>query len=240
MAISEVHFRLLCELRDLGTFSPGGNLLEIGEANVYGDFEPEVIIQEKFEQTGCQEILNGEDQFKLARMVYDATIKPAHRDAIDMHGQTSIKANLNEPIQFDRSYETVINHGTAEHIFNIGQVFQTMHEACAVGGVMIHESPFTGWIDHGFYSLQPTLFYDLAHANSYRIELLGLEEISGKTFTRIHSREAIGKLNGKLPKNANLFVVFRKLFDNPFRVPMQAVYAGTASESVVKAWYQNR
>jgi hypothetical protein len=128
----------------------------------------------------------------------------------------------------------VINHGTAEHIFNIAQVFISIHSACKVGGLMIHESPFTGWIDHGFYCLQPTLFYDLAAANGYEIVSVDVEEIKSQTIIPIKDRDRFTQQT--FPDNSMLFVVFRKRTAEPFRIPAQGYYAKTLSEAGHEAW----
>lgn len=244
MAISEIHFRLLCELRDRGTFKPGGSLLEIGEANWYGDFDPQLIVDQQSNESDRLLTLDAiarEDSFALAQMIYRATIKNASGDAIDYCGtDRAARRDLNVRYEDGPTYDVVINNGTAEHIFNIGQVFESMHRATKIGGVMIHEAPFVGWVDHGFYSLQPTLFYDLARANNYRIELIGVMDITAKKFNRLECREAVSRLNGEMPKNGELFVVYRKVFDVNFSVPMQGVYTNLVSDEIRKAHAEQR
>jgi hypothetical protein len=107
---------------------------------------------------------------------------------------------------------------------------------------MIHEAPFTGWIDHGFYCLHPTLFYDLAAANCYEIVLAAIESIESKTIIRLEGRDHVGDLarDGTLPNNAMLFVVYRKRGDMAFRVPMQGYYGGQLSERGNRAWEEMR
>jgi hypothetical protein len=117
-----------------------------------------------------------------------------------------------------------------------------MHDHCSPGGLMIHESPFTGWIDHGFYCLQPTLFYDLAAANGYEIALIAMETIDPPKIIQLASREHIYPLaeQRQIPNNAMLFVVFRKKLDEPFRFPMQGYYTQQLSEEGKKAWMDLR
>jgi ureidoglycolate hydrolase len=135
-------------------------------------------------------------------------------------------------------FDVIINHGTAEHIFNIAQVLMTMHDLCADGGLMVHDAPFTGWIDHGFYCLQPTLFYDLAAANCYEIVRVAIHEIQSQTIIPLEGRDHVASLAaaGKLPNNAMLFVALRKLTDRPFKIPTQGVYAGALSAAGKQAW----
>jgi hypothetical protein len=253
MAISATHYRLLTSLKD--RLPPGGSLLEIGEANWYGDIEPDF----PFEGDG----------FAACKALYASLFAPEFVFSVDFNGgPQAIKQDLNQPLDLGEfmwccgeirngpvcpecglsketypiGFNVVINHGTAEHIFNIGQVFRTMHDHCIDGGLMIHESPFTGWIDHGFYCLNPTLFYDLAAANCYELVLVAIEEIASQTIIRLESRDHVGRLAeaGELPNNAMLFAALRKYGDIPFKVPMQGYYNQTLSPAGVRAWERNR
>lgn len=225
MAISSTHYRLLRELKPL--LPHGGALLEIGEANWYGDAVPDFP---------CRDTTN---LFTIARDCYRHLFAPQSVTSIDFGGtESSLRLDLNAPVDLGKQFGLVINHGTAEHIFNIAQVFKTMHDHCLTDGLMIHESPFTDWIDHGFYCLQPTLFYDLAAANAYEIVLVAVEHIESQTVIRLESRDHVTNLAkaGELPRNAMLFVVFRKLADEPFAIPMQGYYARTLSKEGQHAW----
>lgn len=270
MAISETHYLLLRELRDKGVLPQGGRILEIGMANFYGDmdilemygdstspgngFQQGVLWTLRNKQQAGEQ-LSGEDAFQLARIIYDIAFAPKEIVSIDLDPDAtdSIKADLNAFI-FDQwrdakggrpdtdQFNVAINHGTAEHIFNIANVFRVMHDATVVGGLMIHESPFTGWVDHGFYCLQPTLFWDVAAANGYEMVMVATEHLASKTAMKIESREQIHEMKrrGQLADNLMLFVVMRKGADAPFKIPMQGVYAGTVSEQVNRSWVELR
>lgn len=70
---------------------------------------------------------------------------------------------------------------------------------------MIHEGPFTGWVDHGFYTMQPTLF-DLADFNQYVIHGLFITEIQARVNAQSQSHKEIYELtkNKQLPENSQL------------------------------------
>lgn len=236
MAISYTHFDILRTLHSRGVLPQGGAILEIGEANWYGDFD----VEEVFKLAGDE--CDPEDTFAVADLIYKSLFAYNSIQAIDAGGPTAVKADLNNHIAFDGEFDVTYNHGTAEHVFNIAQVFRTMHEACKVGGIMIHEGPFTGWVDHGFYCLQPTLFWDLATANGYKVEFAAVEHLASRTWEEIHSRESILEVRrrGQLSDNLMLYVVLRKQVDQPFSVPMQGVYAGTVSDGATRAWKELR
>ena len=117
-------------------------------------------------------------------------------------------------------------------------MFKTIHDHCDVNGWMIHDAPFHGWIDHGFYCLQPTLFYDLAMANCYEVALVAIHETKSRGIVRLNGRDHVTQLAkaGQLPMNAMLFVVYRKRVDRPFVLPTQGYYAKTLSSQGNEAW----
>jgi len=170
--------------------------------------------------------------------------------SIDMSGTpAAYKLDLNEPLYLTpdeaitcdsprHQFTTVINHGTAEHIFNVSQVFRTMHDHCAVGGLMIHEAPLTGWFDHGFYNIQPTAFYDLCAANGYKLVYMAVTHIEQNVAVPIESREQLLQMakNGGVPWNSMLWVAMRKEVEGEFKIPMQGYYANTISDEAKAAW----
>lgn len=219
MAITATQYELLKSL----PVERGSTLLEIGEANWYGDRETDFP---------CQPT---DSLFDIAKDFYRAWFDPSHNVAIDWNGSPSaLRLDLNGEVNLGQRFDVVINHGTAEHIFNIGQVFKTIHDHCDSDGWMIHDSPFTGWIEHGFYCLQPTLFYDLAHANCYEIAKVAIHESKSRYIRVVESRDDIRA--ECVPNNSMLFVAYRKRFDTEFRVPWQGYYAGSLSESKAKEW----
>jgi hypothetical protein len=273
MAITATHYRLFKSL----PLPQGGSLLEIGEANWYGDVNPRLAFltspHDREIEREAWEAIKGEDLFAIAKAFYKVTFAPSRLVAIDYNGTPSaLRLDLNQPINsgHDESnencpvndpetfcnpataglpcccsasligepFDVVINHGTAEHIFNIAQVFRTMHDACADGGLMVHDAPFTGWIDHGFYCLQPTLFYDLAAANNYEVVRVAIHAIESQQIIPLEGRDHVAKLAaaGTLPPNSMLFVALRKYGDSPFKIPTQGYYAGKLSEAGKHAW----
>jgi hypothetical protein len=223
MAITATSYELLKSL----PIARGSSLLEIGEANWYGDLDP----------TSCG--LPKGDGFETAKAFYRQWFAPAKLAAIDAHGTpAALKLDLNATIALGERYDVVFNNGTAEHIFNIANVFSVMHEHCNADGWIIHDAPFTGWIDHGFYNLQPTLFYDLASANGYEIHKVAIHEMRSRQIIEIHGRDHIAALTP--PKNAMLFVAYRKRSETGFLCPVQGYYANQLSAEGVRAWESNR
>ncbi len=72
-----------------------------------------------------------------------------------------ILCDLNDPMDPRHAcqYDFVLDVGTLEHCFNIGQAARNMVSLLGAGGVIFHENPFN-WGNHGFYGLCPTWYAD--------------------------------------------------------------------------------
>jgi SAM-dependent methyltransferase len=78
--------------------------------------------------------------------------------------------DLNEPFRAPELFDVATNFGTFEHVFNIAAAFRSIHDVLRNGGVALHVLPAFADIDHGFFNIHPTTYFDLAAANGYTIE----------------------------------------------------------------------
>lgn len=140
-------------------------------------------------------------------------------------------------------FDLVTNNGTGEHIFGQASVFTWMHKLCKPGGYMVHILPWTGYLNHGFYSYHPILFRDMAGANGYEIQGIFAGERNG-TLKKLDDwgyhhpkpfKEPITPVETVLKsfgERANVFVIaiLKKTADLPFVYPTQGKYAGEAEQ----------
>lgn len=89
-----------------------------------------------------------------------------------------IPLDLNLPC-VPMDFDIVLDVGTAEHCFNIGMALMNMAEAVKEGGYILHENP-SNWGNHGFYNLNPTLFFDFYNQNGFKVEELKLTMKDGR------------------------------------------------------------
>jgi hypothetical protein len=68
-------------------------------------------------------------------------------------------------------YDLVIDPGTIEHCFNIGQAIVNAANAVALGGHIVHTPPMT-MMNHGFYCICPTMLHDFYDQNGWTIKRL--------------------------------------------------------------------
>ncbi len=89
-------------------------------------------------------------------------------DASD-YEQPNFVWDFNKPVPdtLKNKFDAVFDGGTLEHIFEVGTAFRNISAILKVGGRAIHNSPTHNFVDHGFYSFSPTLFYDYYEANHF-------------------------------------------------------------------------
>jgi hypothetical protein len=166
------------------------------------------------------------------------------------------RCDLNHPVDIPERFDAIANFGTAEHIFNISEVFRSMHVLLREGGVQLHIMPVFGDVNHGFYNIHPTVYLDVAKANDYIVEdIRYLDQINRRTDehvlkfrddvnfdalpigrAQLESHMTIGAeidknllaIQKRTPGAAArdyAFVAMRKVREQPFRIPIQRLYA---------------
>ncbi|WP_284311637.1 class I SAM-dependent methyltransferase [Labrys miyagiensis] len=85
--------------------------------------------------------------------------------------QATYVHDLNKPIPEALSgrFDMIYDGGTIEHVFDIRSSLRNIFEMLKIGGRIIHSSPSSNHVDHGFYMFSPTLFYDYYMANNFII-----------------------------------------------------------------------
>lgn len=164
------------------------------------------------------------------------------KDAIALDLNLDLKKDCN----YNEQYNLVTNNGTGEHIFNQYTVFKNVHDLCKSGGLMIHNLPFTGYIDHGFYNFHPNLFVELARSNKYAMKELWIGTSDGNRIEKIDIAAGYYKNNDFVKRfdmnawNQNLLVVaiMKKENNNEFKMPFQNMYDGDIADLSIKARYE--
>jgi len=95
-------------------------------------------------------------------------------DTSDFEG-AEILLDLNQaetPKELVGLADLILEAGTLEHVFHSPHAMRHLTRMVKPGGRIIHTSPASNFIDHGFYSFSPTFFFDYYAANNFRIERL--------------------------------------------------------------------
>lgn len=78
-------------------------------------------------------------------------------DTLDLQDAT-IKHDLNVPWSAG-PYNTVMDFGTLEHVFNFPVALRSCMDAIAPGGVFLSVTPCNNYAGHGFYQFGPEVFF---------------------------------------------------------------------------------
>jgi hypothetical protein len=89
-------------------------------------------------------------------------------DYSDYEGASHI-ADMNKPLKdLQSTYDTVIDAGSLEHVYNIPQALLNVSELCCDGGQILHILPANNFCGHGFWQFSPELFFSLyCESNGY-------------------------------------------------------------------------
>lgn len=91
------------------------------------------------------------------------------------------QADLNYPCDLGE-HDIVLDCGTTEHCFNVGQAL--LNAANAVkpnGGAIFHCFPMCV-MNHGFWNASPTMFKDFYEQNGWSVQIAGLVQGTGKFY----------------------------------------------------------
>ena len=83
--------------------------------------------------------------------------------------QATHVVDLNLPLSQSFSYDTIIDLGCLEHIYNVPQALKNISLMCAEDAQILHLLPANNLCGHGFWQFSPELFFSLySEANGYR------------------------------------------------------------------------
>lgn len=166
----------LCFLKKAFKDGPFGKTATIGRQNVHvdaGTIERVTGNSGKAYRFGdfCERLL--QDEF-AAKEVHSF-------DASDYEKATFIH-DFNKRLEHSELYDTVIDLGTSEHIFDIAEALRNISRLCAVGGRILHVLPADNFNGHGFWQFSPELFFSLySEKNGYKGTEVYIAEVRNST-----------------------------------------------------------
>jgi hypothetical protein len=102
-------------------------------------------------------------------------------DASDYEGATFV-SDFNRPIEHPDRYDTVLDLGSCEHVFDVAQALRNVASLCAVGGQIIHSLPADNLHGHGFWQFSAQVFFSLySEANGFAETEVILTETRDRT-----------------------------------------------------------
>jgi hypothetical protein len=174
--------RLLAELhRDAGLEGP---VVTLGNQDVYSDVAG---LRALFHQTSCpwrEPILVEPHTSALFSQTYGERARNyvhartlfsmlgiddyADIDAYDFD-RPAIVHDLNEPLppNLQARFGLVIDGGTLEHIFDLRTCFANVVALTRLGGRVVHCNSASNMIDHGFWAINPSAYFDYYSVNGF-------------------------------------------------------------------------
>ena len=119
-------------------------------------------------------------------------------------------------------YDLVIDPGTTEHCFNIGQAMMNAARAVRVGGHIYHSHPMT-MMNHGFYNVCPTMPYDFYTQNGWRVKLMEARHQLVETAVPIPPEGAVTR-HVKIEREVGMITLAQRLTGAELRWPQQTKY----------------
>jgi SAM-dependent methyltransferase len=133
---------------------PFGDTITLGRQNVLV-LKP---VLEALLGAGCEEQPYCE---RLLSQCFGATLvesvdKSAYEQATHVH-------DFNEPLPagLHQKYDTVLDMGTLEHVYDAPQAFRNCSQLCKRGGQILHVLPANNFCGHGLWQFSPELFFSL-------------------------------------------------------------------------------
>jgi SAM-dependent methyltransferase len=154
-------------------------------------------------------------------------------DSMDVsdYEKATLLHDLNNPIdeQHKGTYQTVIDSGTLEHVFNFPVAIKNCMELIQPGGHYIGITPCNNFFGHGFYQFSPELYYRVfSKENGFQVKkMYFFIDDKGTSFYEVKDPAEVKErviLTNAYP--AFLFVVAEKTSNEPvFRnTPQQSDY----------------
>jgi hypothetical protein len=155
---------------------------------------------------------------------------------IEYAGQDgSLALDLNRddaPVALRNRFDLIVNAGTTEHVVNQENAFRLIHDMTTPGGLMIHEVPCSGMLNHGFVKYTPNFFFRLCKFNDYFPV-----SIKTRTFRRSQVPADVRASNiqfggGIDPIDVDevtdflIYAALRKQHDTPFMTPLDYPLGG--------------
>jgi SAM-dependent methyltransferase len=174
MAIGCVHTEWMFRLHERGFLRPGSSLIDLGPQDIQ--------VPRPYLEAGARRRLGAAAAARVPQIYEgDAARRDGQPAYYGLFGVTSYASadldddratygiDLNRRVDGLPKFDIATDFGTAEHVYDIARVFETMHALLKPGGVALHVVPAFAFPNHGFYTPNPNLFVEFARANDYRL-----------------------------------------------------------------------
>ena len=182
MGIDRYSLEFLIDVRKSGV--EFGNTITLGRQDLLVEYSAIEDIFQRYSIPYTEEIITNfyktNNQFSEPLMEYIGAKNCQSIDFSDFEN-ANIVHDLNRPIDDNLKYrfDTVIDGGTLEHVFNFPQAIKNCMEMLITGGHFISITPTNNFMGHGFYQFSPELFFRvLSEENGFLLKKIIFCEIN--------------------------------------------------------------
>lgn len=259
MGLSGGDLELLLRLKRGGHLNRPGAVMEIGAQQLSNSFlrERQTIdeLGRLFGATGTLELPQPSAPAAQGAIELQSPDAPHSRvfwewlgfqyQAVDIDGSAgSIPMDLNAdsvPAAARGKFTLIVNAGTTEHVANQSNAFSVMHDLCAPDGLMLHNLPAQGMMNHGLINYNPKFFWILASSNDYKIvdfhyDDRGLPHAIPQDVCDFVERFGDAHHGGTIRDSA-IRIAMQKRFDIPFVPPLDVPTGVTAPTPELRRRY---
>ena len=142
------------------------------------------------------------------------------------------------PLELQNRFDLVLDSGTLEHVFDFAAGLRHCVRMVRSGGRVIHLTPSSNCVEHGFFSVSPTLFADFYAASGFTVNRVWLCEIPIElprgvwhAYDYANASErfiSLGQLSGKIWFSFSVSTAGQTVTP---RIPQQWIYTQTWSKA---------
>lgn len=224
MGIDLQAIRLLTENKNIGNSL--GNVLTLGRQGLSLSHKAKKVAIKNY---NVDKMLLGNKWCEDLLLKHFGAKSVTSIDFSDFEG-ASIIHDMNVPINIKRKFDTVLDFGTSEHIFNVKTVYENIKLLCKQGGVIIHLVPANNFCGHGFYQFSP-MFYKSVYAvdHGYDIKSMYLSRMStDKDWFKV----SFANINDRF--------VFYNNYPTTLMLTVSKISSKSRSERIQQPDYENR
>lgn len=241
MGVSIKTLTRLCGLHAQGCLPSGSLVVDIGAQELLCGEYPDAVrhVLSYFREhaglpgSGCSDAaLNAlSDHGLLADFMELSGFRYVALDLFESKNTRLFDLNLHEaPRDLIGRADLVTNLGTTEHLINQYAAFRTIHRLTKVGGVMYHDVPMGGYLQHGYFCYTPLFFQHVALSNRYTVvgEHFGYDPVTRPLFEQL-TRGGYGApgLN-----DSSIESILQRTTGDDFKMPLESSTSLELSETL--------
>lgn len=233
MGISRSTLEFLLECQACGVEL--GETVTLGRQDLLVNYDDIAELLQKYghscSEENITEFYEKNQQFAEPILTYIGAKKVVSIDSSDFEGATIVH-DFNDPLpdKLKGAFDSVIDGGTTEHVFNLPQAMKNCMDLLKSGGHIISILPANNYCGHGFYQFSPELLFRIfSEENGFRVKkmIFCIHQNNDEWYEVIDPKIAAKRIEPKSLHPSELLMVAEKMASNGVfrKMPQQSDYA---------------